>query len=250
MKVRDIIERVSARYNDKEFIRVDFGGYLEFLDDSITQLIMSRPDSHVKTEVIQLIGGTRQSIPEDGYSLISINRNMNRVENEGSIEYIPTTPVLQVNKADLDYFGNWHELTPTSSVVEFAYDKRVPKTFWVSQPIAVDNVTGLSNTFVELDYSYGIPSYANLYLGDNVDAIMDMDIPLDRVFMGAIINYMLYLLYSVDDGSTIGPTLSQRYEKSFYQTLGIEYQASVLVEPKTGQQAAIAASAAPAGQPA
>jgi len=238
MKVRDILERASSRYNDKDYIRVPFTGYLEFLDDSINQLIMSRPDSHVKTEVVGLRGGTRQSLPEDGYSLINISRNMEPAGNDPETNdplYTPAGPILQVDRDDLDYFSNWHEGEGVTYVREFAYSLKTPKTFWVSAPIKTPvPADPTSYTHIELDYSYGIPSFAERYTGEN-NEILDMDIPLDRVFMGAIVNYMLYLLYSVDDGSTIGPTMAQRYEKSFYQALGIEYQASVLVEPKVGR---------------
>lgn len=221
MTVGDVLSRVTTRYNDSNYTRVSQTMYLKFLDDALNQLILSRPDSHVKTEVINLTEGTRQSLPTDGYNLINIYRNMGYIDGSSWTE---GAPILQVDRDELDLFSSWHESTADNIVEEFAYDKRTPKTFWVSTPAG-------SDAYVEIDYSYGMEvKYGSLT--DDFSDILDLVIPIDELFKEPIVSYMLYLLFSTDSSSLNDRQIAQQYEQSFYQSLGIEYQASELAEPK------------------
>lgn len=224
MIVQDILESVTIRYNDTEYTRLSQAQYLKFLDDAISKLILVRPDAHVKTSIIALAEGTRQSIPSDGYALIDIY--MNKI-SEGSGEFSNGAPVLQVDRKDLDYFSNWHDTgSTTDEIDEFAYDSRSPRTFWVSPPPADSNLV-----YVEMDYSYGhVVKFADLT--DDFADILDMDIDVEDIFSSALMQYMLYLCFSTDSSSTNDMQLSAAYEQAFYQGLGIEYQASLLVQPK------------------
>jgi len=222
MKVKDILESVTLRYNDTSYVRLSQAQYLKFLDDAILKLILVRPDSNVKTDVVGLAAGTRQEIPSDGYALIDIYMN-----KEGSApNWTNGAPVLQVERKDLDYFSNWHSTTATvTDIDEFAYDSRSPRTFWVSPPpSAADTV------YVEMDYSFGVDSYSELT--DDFDVILEMDIPIEDIFRSALVAYMLYLCFSVDSSAMNDMAISAQYEQAFYQGLGIEYQASVVVQPK------------------
>lgn len=221
MTVGDILDRVVTLYNDASYDRVSQSMYLKFLDDAINQLILSRPDSHVKTDVVQLTAGTRQTLPANGYNLINIYRNMGYVDGSSWIE---GAPILQVDRDELDFFSNWHTITADNEVEEFAYDLRTPKTFWVSTPAS-------TSTYVEMDYSYGAEvRYGELT--DDFEDILLLVLPIDDVFMGPLVSYILYLLYSTDSSSVNDNAIAKQYEQSFYQALGIEYQASDLVRPK------------------
>ena len=223
MTVNDIISSVTVRYNDTGYTRLSQTQYLKFLDDAISKLILVRPDSHVNTATIALSAGTRQEIPSDGYALIDIYMNKTEV---GSGTYGNGPPVLQVERKDLDYFSDWHNATGTTDYIdEFAYDSRSPRTFWVSPPPQNDD-----EVYVEMDYSYGVAPYASLT--DDYSDILDMEIPIEDIFKSALIAYMLYLCFSTDSSSMNDMATAVQYEQSFYQGLGIEYQASLLVQPK------------------
>lgn len=239
MKVRDIIDRVTTLYNDKDFVRVTRNQYLQFVDDALTQLVLSRPDSHVKTEVVKLVPGTRQLIPADGLSLIDIYVNkIADISPEGEVTFLNGPPVFQVERKDLDYFNDWQSAgvattttdTNNGNIKEYAYDTRSPRTFWVS-PYVGTNIAA----HIEMDYSHSIPAYASM--PDQWYAILNKDVPVNEVFRGPIINYVLYLLYSTDSTSANDRVIAQRYEGSFYQGLGLEYNAALIVVPKVDDQA-------------
>lgn len=220
MKVKDIISRVVTLYNDEDYVRVTPEGYLKFLDDAINQVILSRPDAHVKTSIVKLTTGTRQRLPEDGYSLIDIYSNKIPDPVAG---FLPGTPVFQVDRKDLDYFSNWHGTnTNPTEITEFAYDLRSPRTYWVSPAV------GTNEIYVEMDYSYGVQAFS----GTDFATAMEQDIPMAEVFRSPLVSYMLYLLYSTDSTSSNDLQVAQRYEASFYQSLGLEYKATFYVVPK------------------
>ena len=224
MLVNDVLESVTLRYNDTDYVRLSQSQYLKFLDDAISKLILVRPDAHVKTAIVGLAEGTRQTIPSDGYALIDIYMNKEEV---ATATYDNGAPVLQVERKDLDYFSDWHNAATTSTEIdEFAYDSRSPRTFWVSPPPSADDTV-----FVEMDYSYGhVVKFADLT--DDFDDILLMTIDIEDIFKSALIAYMLYLCFSTDSSALSDMQLAAAYEQTFFQGLGIEYQASLLVQPK------------------
>lgn len=228
MKVIDILERVTTLYNDKEYVRVPESHYLKFLDDALNQLVLSRPDAHVKTEVVKLKQGTRQEIPADGYTLIEIYMNKKKEEEEYSNYY----PIAHVQREDLDYFSNWQSYKKKSSkdyIDEFAYDQRSPRVFWVNPFV------GEQDVYVEMDYSYGFTKYGELPQDEDGTwtTVEQMDIDVSDVFMGPIVSYMLYLLYSTDSTSQRDMSIATANQQAFYQALGVEYQATQQAIPRT-----------------
>ncbi len=249
MKVYDIIERVVSLYNDRDYDRFSKRQYLKFLDDSINQLILSRPDAHVKHTVVQLAPGTQQVIPDEGYILIDIYMNKkayidgipvdsnNQVDLE-KMTYENYRPVFQVNRLDLDYYDNWQASAKNIGydyINEFAHDTRSPRIYWVT-PFVSHNTP----VFIEMDYSYGCPKYGDM-IYDTIDYIYDQEIPIAEIFKQPIISYFLYLLYSSDSTSVVDRQVAQSYLQEFYQALGLEYRSMNVVIPKTEDAEAAAA---------
>lgn len=215
MLVKDIIDRVTVLYNDQDYDRISQNQYLQFLDDTLNQLLLARPDANVKTVDYMLKRGTRQSLPDDAYSLIDIYMNKDDDGKAG-------LPILQVERKNLDYFSNWQAAPAQKEIYEFSYDLRTPKSFWVSPPSDGTSV-------IEMDYSAKFDTFADSVY--DFDFIMGTEVPVESVFKGPIISYMLYLLYSTDSSSAQDRQVAAAYERSFYQSLGLEYQANVAYRP-------------------
>ncbi|KYC52200.1 MAG: hypothetical protein AMQ22_00927 [Candidatus Methanofastidiosum methylothiophilum] len=221
MTVKDIMDRVSMLYNDAGYDRVPQETYLKFLDDTLSQLVLSRPDSHVMTDIVLLDSDTRQELPKNAQTLICIYRNMG---NDGITK---GAPVWQVNRKDLDYFSDWHTDTgpaPTA-ITEYAYDPKSPRIFWVSPSPQPG-----TNIYVEMDYSIPFDKYSDL---DWNDAIQEV-IPVDDVFINPICNYMLFLLYSTDAASKNDKITADQYRRAFYADLGLEQKAMLVSMPFPG----------------
>jgi hypothetical protein len=221
MVIKDIMDRVATLYNDADYERVSQTRYINFLDDAFQQLVIARPDSHAKTMVMQLDPGTKQTLPGDMLALIDIYRNM------GQDGVTDGPPIWQVNRKDLDYFADWHTapaVDPTA-ISEYAYDTKTSKLFWVSP--APGTFTPI---FIELAYSYSFPIFSNL----TWDRAITQTVPCDDTFVGAIIAYMLYRLYSTDTASAKDKALAESYKADFYNQLGIEYKSVSTLGPRVG----------------
>lgn len=232
MTVQDIMDRVSTLYNDTSFDRVGQTMYLKFLDDALNQLVLARPDAHVRTTTIQLDPGTRQTFPEDAIVILDIYRN------RGQDGVTDGPPIWQVNRKDLDYFSNWHAPTAVQPtyIDEFAYDGKVPRTYWISP--ASGSTTPI---FIEMSYSYAFPQYALLAW----ETALTQTIPCDEVFKGPICAYMLYLLYATDSSSKYDKDVAEKYKNDFYTALGLELKAGTVSIPTPGD--VVVAQAAAAG---
>lgn len=220
MRVKDIIDRVTLMYHDKDYIRLTKRQYLQLLDDALLQLVLTRPDSHEKREIIQLAVGTKQTLPDNAITLLDVYINKDYIAEID--EYVDGKAVYQVSRKDLDYFkGTWHKAAlPYSDIDEFAYDMRTPKTFLVNPP-----VHPLSDVFVEIGYSCPCESFAMML--EDEDTIFELTIPIAEEYRNAIVNYMLYLCYNVNATSENDQSTAQRYFQTFMQLLGVENTSSI-----------------------
>jgi len=221
MTVRDVLESVALRFNDTDYVRFTSGQYLKFLDDTILRLIQIRPDAHTTTAVVDLVAGSRQTIPDTGFSLIDIF--MNKSGSAGS--WTSGTPILQVAREDLDYFNSWHTAEEITEIDEFAYDLRNPRVFWVAPAPAT-----AGTVHVEMVYSSGVDSYAND--PDDFATVLEKTIPMEDIYRSVLISGMLSLCFSADSASATDRAVAQQYEQQFLQSLGLEYEASRELGPE------------------
>ena len=231
MKVKDILDRVTMLYNDTEYIRVPESHYFKFIDDALNQLVLVRPDCHVKTEIVKLEKGTRQTLPSDGCALIEIYMNKKKHEDPETMEvsYSNYYPIAHVERTDLDYFSNWQTQGTSSKdyITEFAYEHKSPRVYWVCPYV------GDTDVYVEMDYSYAFPKVSAI--APDADGTWknaeNYDIDIQDIWMGPLCNYILYLLYSTDSTSQNDRQIAQMYLQSFYQSLSMEYQSTDTVIP-------------------
>ncbi len=221
MQVKDIIERASLLYNDVDFARVSERQYLQFLDDAIVQVILARPDAHAMTRMVELRQGPRQTLPDEAYSLIDIPYNVTATSD---VEYTYGAPIRKVEQNDLDSYGSWVAQEPAPEILEFCYDSKTPRSFMVNPPAA-------EGTTVEMQFSYEPESYA-----DSDEAfveVMEYEIPLLSIYRSALVDYMLYLLYSSDSTSATDRAVAAAYESSFLKQLAVQGQSAEVVAPRT-----------------
>ena len=235
MKVKDILDRVTTLYNDTEYIRVPESHYFKFIDDALSIIVMIRPDAHVKTEIVKLEPGTRQSLPKDGIALIEIYMNKKAIlDNGGEITgYSNSYPIAHVEREDLDYFSNWQSgvgIASKDHIDEFAYELKSPRTFWVNPYVSEEEPV-----YVEMDYSYAFPKIGDIPLDadSTYTTAENTEIDIPDTFMAPICYYVLYLLYSTDSTSQIDKSISASYLQQFQQALSLEYQSNQTVMPRT-----------------
>lgn len=228
MRVKDIINRVTLMYHDESYSRITQPQYLQLLDDAVQELITSRPDSHEKRVIIKLDAGVRQRLPDEACALIDIYANKTQL-SEGTFADGP--PVFQVDRKNLDYFSNWYNNDDAETAInEFAYDIRSPHDFWVNPPVSTAR-----SVFVEVGYSYLAPQFYDMLDTKTFDEIMNEELLVHPMFRTALVQYMLYLLYSTDSTAASDREIAATYLKSFYQSLALEYQNETVTVPRIVQ---------------
>jgi len=215
--VKDIVILVSQLYNDE----ITFSGYsitsdgdrvsgakwLEYLNSAFKAIANARPDILVTTSNYALVTGSYQALPEDGVRLIDITRN------KGVAGTTEGSPVTKADREDLEAVNpEWHSNVQASGieVSAYCYDARYPRIFYIYPAITAP-------TYVELIYSfiYSVDAYDDhVYVSSNFDE--------------ALVDYMLYMAYSMDDDSVQNRELSIKYLNKFYQELGMQAQTALL----------------------
>lgn len=218
MKVKDIINRAKTLFHDPKYVRAEREQYLEYLDDAITSLILLRPDAHVVSEYMPLVAGSKQALPAQAYHLVDIF-----AQEDG-------TPILQVERENLDYYSNWRApVSNFTGVQEYAYDLREPRMFWVYPSIPAD-----SNVSVEVAYTSACDKYADFLTSGThtFTEVMDMDIPIPDIYKGPLVYYMLYLLFSLNSSSTRDMQNSQYFYNLCMTELKSQFNSTEFAAPK------------------
>ena len=165
---------------------------LGWLNDAQRAVVIQDPSANNLTKAIQMAGGTRQSIPADGWTLLDVYRNM------GTSGTIPGRALRIVEKKALDAFNpNWHFATTSQVVREYCFDGNDQTKFWVSPP---SDGTG----WIEVNYSQ-VP--ADL-------ALETAAITLNDVFEPMLIDYMMYRAYS-KTGDLGNPDLAEKHWSAY-----------------------------------
>lgn len=202
----NIVSRASSQLNDIENIRWTKPELLDWINEGIKQIVIFLPESNAVSVEHQLDEGTKQSIPADGVRLIDVIRNTGL---EGGK---PSGPIRIIERDVLDALRpNWHRDRSATSVKNFVFDSRNPKTFYVYPPAR--------GQFVEVVYSK-MPE--PLLTGDELGRF--------EVYSAAILNYVLHRAYSKDTEES-SSTRSQRYEQSFFNAIGLFDQADMKAQP-------------------
>ena len=221
MRVKDIISRVTLLYHDKDYIRLTKRQYLQMLDDALLQLVLTRPDSHENREIMKLAVGAKQQLPPNAIHLLDIYLNKEYIEELDT--YVDGKPVYQVSRKDLDYFNSaWYKnVNSNTHIDEFAYDLRTPKTFLVNPPVG-----NHSPVYVELGYSCPCASFS--LMPEEDDVIFEKELPISEEYRNALVNYILYLCFSVNVTSENDQSIAARYLQVFMQLLNAENTSSIV----------------------
>ena len=203
-----IVDRAEVLLQDTTNVRWPAAELLGWLNDGQREIVALRPDAAAKTVSHQLVAGTKQGIPADGYSLLKVVRNM----GAGSV---PGAAIRQVPQEALDSSTpNWHALSAATVTLHYVFDPRTPKTFYVYPPAD-------GSTFVELVYS-AVPA-AIATLGDVIT--------LDDVYANSLLDYVLYRAYSKDLEVPASAERAAAHRVAFENSLGLKAQADASNRP-------------------
>jgi hypothetical protein len=206
-----ITAAVAAELQDPNHVRWSLAKLLEYVSSAQRAVALVRPDATATTAAVQLAAGTRQSLPDGGLRLLKVVRNMGA---DGA------TPGRVIHKTDADtldcFDPDWHAASKASAtVLEYAYDDRVPKTYYVNPPVPATPAV-----YVEIAHS-ATPADVD----DDADPLA-----IDDVYEPALRHWTLYLAYSLNVEQRNANRAAAHYQ-GFFNVLGVKIRSDMMVSP-------------------
>ena len=208
MKAGNVIDLFSDAVGDPERQTWSKDDALMYLNQAILWCSMLRPESTVVMSILDLVAGTKQTLPADCLQLITCYRNVNA-------DGLPVgTSIRLIDRMALDDVQSaWHYATPDKNVYEYFFDDRMPNFFWTN-PL-------LTGARIEIAYSR---SPARLDCCDD-------DLPVLDSYVEAILEQMLYRALTRDSRLTDLGQKGFRHLANAFQFLGLKYKGEQEASP-------------------
>ncbi len=183
---------------------------LLWVTDAQREAVIISPNCNAIVTKVALVAGTRQSIPADGWTLLSIKRNVSSTGAGGRV-------ITQVAQMTLDRFNpNWHTDTAAAVAENYTWDVEDRKAFYVYPP---NDGTG----YVELNYAQ-VPVAVTT---------VTQAITLDDSYVPALTNYLCYRALLKDAEYSGGASLAAQFYQAFVAAISEQASSERADTPNT-----------------
>ncbi|MBD3815111.1 MAG: hypothetical protein IE913_01340 [Halothiobacillus sp.] len=191
--VQSLLDKAATVIQDRTNIRWSTDELRGWLNEAYQQVVLLRPEANAKTAQVNLVAGSKQTIPAEGTAFLSVIRNVSgravrRVAREVLDDQIP----------------DWH-VASQSSVIEHYVVEADPKVYYVYPPAS-------STAALEIVYS-SVPEPHTSNIGT---------IQLDDRYAPALLDYMLYRAYQKDADYAANDQRSATAYQTFLASLGVQ----------------------------
>jgi hypothetical protein len=209
MIASDITLVVSSQLNDVDRITWLEDALHEYLTTAEEQIVSIRPDSYSVVTTMQMVAGTKQSLPATALRLLDIKRNM------GSDGLTPGRAVLVTDNDSLDLFeAGWNTAAQVAAIYNFIYDERTPNTFYVDPPSD-------GNGHLEISVSQIPPQITS----------ENQPLVVKDIYRNALIQWCMFRAYSIEVDSASSQQRAAKHEKSFYIMMGKKFERDIIFSP-------------------
>lgn len=206
---KTILDKASTQLTDLANIRWTRAELLGWLNDGMRQIVLIQPSASSTTVSKQLVAGTRQTLPADGWLLLSMYRNM------GTNGITPGRVIRLISREILDSFNpNWNTDTAKAEVRNYIYTNQDQTAFYVYPP-------NTGTQYVELNYSVQLADLTS----------ESQAIPIFDVFQSSLVDYILYRACSKDAEYAPGLQLAQGYLATFVAAIQGKSDSEVTNDP-------------------
>lgn len=179
-------DALKTRWTEEELIG--------WLNEAYQAIVLLRPDANAVTEMVSLVQGSKQTIPNGGSTFVSVTRN------DGGMA------IRQINRTVLDdQIPNWHNDPPSPNIEHYIHDPGNPGVFYVYPPAS-------AGARVEMVYSSVPVPHAD----------DSGQIKLDDRYAPAILDYILYRAYQKDADYAANDQRSASAYQTFLNSLGVQ----------------------------
>ena len=201
--------------NDEEGVRWRFEERLDWINLGLGEILNLKPSALASSRVLQLNGGTRQTIPVDASSLVRAVRN---ITLNSQHERVGGKAIGTSNRIDMDTAApDWHDMTihPSSRIVDDVIsDPEEPRAFYVYPP---NNGQGMIEGLVAAPHPL-LKAAAQNSIGA-YDAVV---IDLSREYQPAVLDYLLYRCLQKEAEPAASAQRAQQHYLAFANGLGVK----------------------------
>ena len=213
----NIIARVQDTLQDTTSVRCPEAELLRYINDAQREVVNLRPDASATTSNVQLVTGTKQTLPTAGLRLIKVTRNMSDASGGATGKRairIVDSDILNTQEPD------WNDPTVSgdaahgTNVKHYIFDQDDPRSFYVYPGVS-------GNAFVEIVFSKSPTDLSST----------SSTIDIDDTFGNAIVDYVLFRSYLKDAEYAGNAVRSNQHYALFNNSLGQSTAASNITNP-------------------
>lgn len=129
MNVGTILQDLGIALNDTAFVRWTRTELVSAINEAQRVIATLVPFANAQTSVMQLVAGTKQTIPSNAIQLLDVIRNM------GTSGTTPGRAIKLVTRESLDAADqDWHSASPSQVATNYIYNPADPRHFYVYPP--------------------------------------------------------------------------------------------------------------------
>lgn len=212
MLASTILTNVSNALQDAGNVRWTSSELLGYLNQGQREIALYKPNTSITNAAVQLVAGTKQTLPTGALTLVALIRNMGAGTTAGNA-------IRMVSRGAMDaQLPDWHLTTASGVVKNYMYSDMDPAHFYVYPPQPV------VPTYVEMIYSV-VPTDC---------ATVGSAIALDDIYATALFNYVMFRAWSKDAEYASNAAFAQLYYSSFASLIGVKLQAEAASFPNKG----------------
>tara|TARA_R100001510_G_C7651770_1_gene209528 strand:+ start:791 stop:1501 length:711 start_codon:yes stop_codon:yes gene_type:complete len=220
----NIITRVQDTLQDTTSVRWPEAELLRYINDAQREIVNIRPEASALTTNVQLVTGTKQTLPTNGLRLIKITRNMSDASGGATgarAIRIVSADILNTQEPDWNNPGVGGDAAHGTTVKHYIFDEDDPRNYYVYPGVA-------GNAYVEIVYS---KSPTDL-------SATSSTIDVDDIYGNAIVDFVLYKAYLKDAEYASNNQRAGSHFQLFTASLGQGAGAQDLLSPNndTAQQ--------------
>lgn len=186
----------------------------DWLNEFYAAAVALKPSVSVVNEELQLVAGTKQTIPDGGERLLDVIRN--------TVGKMP--PVFVATRRELDTVRRtWHSDEATTEIERFVFDELDPRHFYVYPPAA-------AGAAVEILYAKVPESHD---VTQNYSTFGQEPFRLDAAYVPAAVDYMLYRAFSKDAQTGANLNRAQLHLNQYLSQITGKAQSDQMASPNS-----------------
>ncbi len=208
MNVSQVLALGDYILKDDDLVTYPQKTRLSALNNACLAVINVRPDACVEVATVTLRAGGRQALPDNALRLLE---PCYLLDGEGH----PVMPVELVVRSEVDRLDpHWLQGELSEEVIEVMFDERLPRVFWTNPP---------AQAGVQLEMVFSVPPVPV--------STMEEAFPLTDKYAPAVMEWVLYLLFSSDSERSTNQARAADHRNNFYQLLQVKTQSEMQVSP-------------------